>query len=332
MKRRFLIILAIVLVLLCVLYAAVSMLSSQSNIRVEKTEGPLCLLPILGAPPEVELVPGIRFKLDTGSDLSTITEEDLARLDSLGFYAEESFYPVIGRDGNGNINVKTKRYTVSLPLLKYEIRTDSLGKRYGTARWQDANIIHNVEFAPSLTGKSVLGIDFLQKFQIEYQFNNRAIALYLDDPDGYVTCTELIASKAPLIIPMLGKRYFVDFKVDGHAESFFLDTGIKAARIKMPAGEAINSRGRLTDDTIVSALGSFPAKISDNAIVSIGERTGLGSVYYFDTKEEPYAFNPFNLFLQDVLIDFPNRLLKLRPFYKRDNSIPDLVDYVTIED
>ncbi|MDE6265255.1 MAG: hypothetical protein K2M11_08960 [Paramuribaculum sp.] len=332
MKRRFLIILAIVFVLLCVAYAAVSMLSSQSNIRVEKSEGALCYLPILSTPPEVELVPGIRFKLDTGSDLSTITEEDLARLDSLGFYAEESFYPVIGRDGNGSINIKTKRYTVSLPLLKYEIRTDSLGNRYGVGKWKDANIIHNVEFAPSLTGKSVLGIDFLQKFRVEYLFNDRAIALYLDEPDGYVTCTDIIASKAPLSIPMLGKRYFVDFKVDGHAESFFLDTGIRAARIKMPAGEAINSRGRLADDTIVSAIGEFPAKVSDNAIVSIGERTGLGKVYYYDSKEEPYAFNPFNLFLQDALIDFPNRVLKLRPVYKRSHTIPELVSYVTIED
>lgn len=332
MKRRILIVLASVIVLVCVAYAAVSMLSSQSNLRVEKTEGPLCLLPILSNLPEVELVPGIRFKLDTGSDLSTITEEDLARLDSLGFYAKESFYPVIGRDGNGKININTKRYTVSLPLLKYEIRTDSLGSRYGVGRWQDANIIHNVEFAPSVTGKSVLGIDFLQKFRMEFQFNNRVIALYLDDPDGYITCTGLIPSKAPLNIPMLGKRYFVDFKVDGHEESFFLDTGIRDASIKMPIEEAVKSRGQLTTDTIVSALGSFPAKVSDKAIVSMGERIGLGTVYYCDNKEEPYAFNPFNLFLQDVLLDFPNRVLKLRPFYKKDKTIPDLVSYVMIED
>ncbi|MDE6459632.1 MAG: retropepsin-like domain-containing protein, partial [Paramuribaculum sp.] len=315
-------------------YWGICMLSSQDDMKPDRSNGRLCYLPILSSPGEVELIPGLRFKVDTGSDLSTITMSDLELLDSLGFKVEKKLYPVLGRDGAGKLNLDLTRYTVDLPLINYDIVTDSSGDKYGVGSLKNANVLHDVDFSVSKSGMSVLGIDFLEKFKLEYDFNNRAIALYFDDPDtAYVTCAELYASKAPLKMPMLGKRYSLNMKVAGYEGRFFIDSGIREARVKMPADQAeIVHSSELTDGIVESALGQFHAKIFDKALVSIGDRVGLGNVYFYDSKEEGYAISPFNLFLQNVLIDFPEKKLKLFPVYRKDKTIPKLVSRIELID
>lgn len=64
----------------------------------------------------------------------------------------------------------------------------------------------------------------------------------------------------------------------------------------------------------------------------MGDRLVNGLAYYYDSLEEPYAFNPLNLFLQDVLIDFDNCSLSLRPIYNKLSSAPGLVSEVITED
>lgn len=334
MKKRVIIALTFIISLVVLLYLGVCMLSSQDDIRPDRTSGRLCYLPILNSPGEVELIPGLRFKIDTGSDLSTITMSDLELLDSLGFKVHKKMYPVVGRDGAGKINLAFTRYTVDLPLINYEIEVDSAGKKYGVGSLKNANLLHNVDFVVSESGMSVLGIDFLEKFKLEYDFTDRAIALYLNEPDtAYVTCAELYASKAPLKMPMLGKRYSLDMKVAGYEGRFFIDSGIRDARVKMPADQAnIVHSSELTDDTVESALGKFPAKVYGKALVSIGDRVGLGNVYFYDSMEEDYAISPFNLFLQNVLIDFPEKKVKLFPLYRKDKTIPELVTKIELRD
>ncbi|MDE6048808.1 MAG: hypothetical protein K2G09_03850, partial [Paramuribaculum sp.] len=263
MKRKTIVWLAVIILLIAALYSGVCMLSSQDDMHPDTDKAKLCYIPILSAPGEIELIPGLRFKVDTGSDLSTITESDLALLDSLGFSVKKKWYPVIGRDGGGKYNFNLKRYTVDLPLVQYDIKTDDRGKKYGVGRLKDATVLRNVDFVPSTSGMSVLGIDFLEKFKLEYDFTNRAIALYQADPDTtYLTCAELYTSKSLLLMPMLGKRYSLDLKAAGYEGRFFIDSGIKDARIKMPASQVeIVHKADLVDDTVISALGAFPAKV-----------------------------------------------------------------------
>lgn len=310
------------------------MLSSQDDMKADRTSGRLCYIPIIKSPAEVELVPGLRFKLDTGSDLSTITMSDLRLLDSLGFNVTKKWYPVLGRDGNGKLNFDIVRYTVDLPLIHYKVKVDSLGNKYGVGSLKDANVLRNVDFSVADSGLSVLGIDFLEQFKIEYDFTHRAIALYVNDPDTtYITCAELYASNSPVKMPMLGKRYSLDLKVAGYEGRFFIDSGINKVRVKMPSDKVGEMHsGVLSEDTVESAIGRFPAKVYDKVVVNIGDRVGLGNVYFYDTKEEGYAINPFNLFLQNVLIDFPERKLKLFPFFRKDKTIPDLVTKIELHD
>ncbi|MDE5744961.1 MAG: hypothetical protein K2H84_04790 [Paramuribaculum sp.] len=334
MQRKIIIVLAVILLLIAALYSGVCMLSSQDDMHPDTDKAKLCYIPILSTPGEIELIPGLRFRVDTGSDLSTITESDLALLDSLGFSVKKKWYPVVGRDGGGKYNFNLRRYTVDLPLIKYDIKTDSLGKKYGVGRLKDATVLRNVDFAPSTSGISVLGIDFLEKFKLEYDFTNRAIALYQADPDtAYLTCAELYTSKSPLQMPMLGKRYLLDLKAAGYEGRFFIDSGIKDARVKMPASQVeMVHKADIVNDTVVTALGSFAAKVYNRAVVSIGDRVGLGNVYFYDSREEDFAINPFNLFLQNVLIDFPERKVKLFPIYQKNKTIPDLVSGISLID
>lgn len=319
-------------IILATAYIGITLLSSQNSLTAERTEGSLGLLPLRGNPLEIEVIPGLRFKIDTGSDISTITEENLALLDSLGYHYKESFYPVFGRDGNGSTMMETKRYTVSMPLLKYDFVEDSTGRRTAIGHWKSANTLSNIDFAPSRTGQSVLGIDFLQKFKVEYQYNNRAIALYFNTPDGYTKCVSLEPSKNIFTALWLGKRYFSEFSVNGKTNSFFLDTGIRNARIKLPADETSRPIQRLHQETVTSALGSFNVFVDNHADIEMGDRLVNGLAHYYDSLEEPYAFNPLNLFLQDVLIDFDNCSLSMRPIYNKLTSAPGLVSEVITED
>lgn len=335
MKRKKLgVILAVIFLLLVGGYVIVCSRSSQDDMYPDKTDGKLCYVPILTSPAEVELYPGLRFKIDTGSDLSTITESDLAILDSLNYKVKKSWYPVFGRDGAGKIRVTTTRYTVELPMIVYDIVTDSLGIKHGVGYKKKAKKLHNVDFTPSGSGMSVLGIDFIEKFKLEYDFRNRAIALYLSDPDTtYLTCTELYSSRSPLIMPMLAKRYSLDMTAAGYEGSFFIDTGIEKAKVKMPYNDAAERhRAYLEMDTVETTLGLFPALVNRKAVVRIGDRVGLGDVYFYESLEEDYAFNPFNLFLQNILIDFPGRKLKLFPVYQKDKTLPPLVSDIAVVD
>ncbi|MDE6650934.1 MAG: hypothetical protein K2K08_00840, partial [Paramuribaculum sp.] len=65
---------------------------------------------------------------------------------------------------------------------------------------------------------------------------------------------------------------------------------------------------------------------------SIGDRAGLGNAYFYNRQEEGYAISPFNLFLQNVLIDFPEKKLKLFPVYRKDKTIPKLVSRIELLD
>ena len=107
-------------------------------------------------PQYVVIRPGLMFKLDTGSDYSAITERDLHFLDSLGFKATESYYPILGRNGRGDVKLKTKRYTLSLPLYMWDTTTDSLGNIRQNCNYNASNVLANVDFVPASTEFSVL--------------------------------------------------------------------------------------------------------------------------------------------------------------------------------
>lgn len=309
MKSKITITLIAILLCAVISYGFVLSRTSQNDISYDNPDGIVGTMSLSGPQLVAEIAPGLVFKIDTGSDLSTITAEGLAILEKMGYNPRKEIYPVLGRNGVGDIQLSATRYKIDLPFHHKVYENDS------TTYNEIINVIHNVDFAPSKNGLSVLGIDFLQKFKIEYQYHNKALNLYVKLPAGYVQCVDLSYSKALMTSIWLGKRYYIPISIESDENNYFIDTGLQKVGIKLPYHEVKRTLRPLYTDTVLSARGQYSALIDHSAILSCGDRGGAYTAYYYDNDEEEFAMNPFNLFTQDVLIDFIDLKLYLRPTY-----------------
>lgn len=284
--------------------------TSQTELTPHRQSGCIGELAMINSSQFVNIRPELKFKFDTGSDISTITERDLAILDSLGFKCEKKFYPVIGRDGAGDMQYESVRYTVDLPLYCWNVEKDSAESRDYDCQYGSVNVLHNVDFAPSETGFSVLGIDFIEKFKVEFRNSDKIIALHFDTPKGYEHSADMKISGSIVNRVTLGHRYFINLTVDDDTNDYFLDSGIQRAFVKRPADEVPPEGRHITNDTAVSMRGRFPAKVNSNGWLKLGQREGRVKIYYYDSMEEDHAVNIFNLFVEvNVVLDFPNKQL-----------------------
>lgn len=295
------------LVLVALAYIFLGTRTSQQEMTVECAEGMLFDAPLDGEAGFVTVAPGLRFRIDTGSDMSYITPEDLALLDSMGYKVEKKFYPAIGRNTLGKYDYALTRYRVDFPAYCWS--DDSIPQPIEDTK----NVFHNVDFAVSPSDFSVLGIDFLENFMVEHRVNTNSIALYKElAPVDYEQCQVIERRKSPLLWPLMGHRYYVNMAVSHNTSRYFIDSGMRGAFMKLPMADTDNSITTYMDTTMCSFIGEFPAKLDVNTMIQIGTRQGQTGVYYFDSTEEPYATNPFNMQGYNMVIDFPNRRLLFR--------------------
>lgn len=220
-KSKRIIIVSIITIVVFGLYGLMLSFGSHESMYVDRPEGRLCKMPIDGVPSMVTVAPGLVFKIDTGADASSITEKDLATLESLGYKAEHKIYPVFGRNGWGRMNWTFTRFQVDLPLYDYISEEDSLGNISHQIIPESLNVLHDVDFVPSSTGFSVLGVDFLQKFKIEYLCEEKVVALSFDTPEGYEPFAELSVSHSPLKDMWQGNRYYISISVQNIKNDYF---------------------------------------------------------------------------------------------------------------
>ncbi len=306
----------IVLILLVVITAGIviffSTRTSQEDLTAERPTGLLGNLAIT-SPQFVELRPGLVFKIDTGSDYSSITEKDIAFLDSLGYHATVSTYPLVGRNGAGELLYKKERIKVDLPLYKWTSHTDSTGMTIKHCLFNASNVLHNVDFVRTKLPFSVLGIDFLEKFNVEYKASEGLIGLYFNTPDGYEPCATLTPSNSPLNWLTLSHRYYLPVTVDDVTDNYFFDTGTPRAFIKRPLKQLDPDTPHLSPDTVETNRGEYPAEADSDGWIVIGNRQGKHVVYYYDSDEETHSINPLNMFDDiDMLFDFPDQKLYFR--------------------
>lgn len=331
--KRIIIVIACVVMLAGLTYALLCTLSSQNDMKASRPDGLIGVLPLVDQKVKVEPVPGLIFKFDTGSDISTITDSDLQLLRDMGMSVEKKIYPVAGRDGNGRTRICLTRYTVSLPLYDYRFLTDSVsGKVRAVADKASLNVLEGVDFAPSQTGYSVLGVDFIEKFKVAYDYMNGAVRLYFALPQGYEAFNKIYYSRAATDGLWLGKRYYMDMRVDGEMRGFFCDTGIREAMVKMSTSTMSKDTQGILNDTVVTMVSEYPALKNDSEWMEIGSRGGNVKVYYYDNREEPFAFNPLNLFRQDCMIDFAAGEVYLRRYFDVPDQDPPLASSVEIAD
>lgn len=317
MKRKVVKILLVFLAIFMVGYALLFAFDTQGSTTPVRPDSVVASLPLAGTRPvTVRIADGIAFKIDTGSDISCITTDDLEKLRRLGAAIKERHLPMFGRSSNGHIRFASKRYVIDLPLEFYTAHPDSSGIHYTLIRMSERdNVLRNMEFM-LLDGQddmSCFGIDILRHFAIEHLYNEHLIRLHSARPDGYQDFARLKTSYWPSHTPWPGRRFYINLDVDHVSDSYFLDTGLRHAAVKLPSKRSEQSRRRLGTDTLVSQLGMFEAK-TDDAWVECGNRAGTQVAFYCDNDEEPFSVNPLNFFTQDMLIDFTNSSIALRPF------------------
>lgn len=314
MARKIAVAILLLLLLGGILFALAVFRNPQSALKTSRTDTCVGMMRIVDKSPLiVELENGVRFKLDTGSDLTTITEADLAVLDSLGYVNGQSFYWNIGRDGADSFNFEEKSYHINLPLSIFYYDTDSLGKPVEILQRRETALIKDVAFAPAKTGFSVLGIDFLKKFVVEYCPEQNYIAFHTKLPAGYEPVAQINNPYNIFKSPWSNSRYYIDFAVDGNVNSYYIDTGLQVAHVKLPVSDSKNCKRPLSADKLHSFRDTVDALVDDHAWVSCGSRAGTHAAYYCDNSEEPYSVNLFNVFSQDVVIDFPDEQVCLLP-------------------
>lgn len=326
MAKKIVISILALLILAGVLFALAVFRDSQSSLRTSRTDTCVGMMRIVERSPLiVELENGVRFKFDTGSDLTTITEADLAKLDSLGYVNGQSIYWNIGRDGADQFSFEKKSYLINFPLSIYYYETDSLGNFVEMAQRRETALMKDVAFAPSKTGFSVLGIDFLKKFVVEYCPEQNYIALHTKLPEGYEPLAEIRNPYNIFKYPWSSSRYFLDFAVDGNYNSYYIDTGLQMAHVKLPASDVKLCKRHLVSDQLRSFRDTVDALVDYNAWVACGARAGTHAAYYCDNQEEKYAVNLFNVFNQDVVIDFPGRQVCLLPAKRFSHRVNPLL-------
>lgn len=93
MKKKAVIIISVFAAVLLATVVMLYSLSSQDDMTVKNPGNPVCMLPITRNPIHVEFAPGLSFKFDTGSDITTVTKADLEVLKKYGSKVEKSYYP-----------------------------------------------------------------------------------------------------------------------------------------------------------------------------------------------------------------------------------------------
>lgn len=314
--KKILIILIVAVAVVVLGCVSIYSLTSQKDIRLVTDGSTLGRLPIVGPNALVELVPGLTMKLDTGCDFSIITQADLERIKRMGLKVDSTYYPQLGRDRAGHVSLRMRRYHVDVPMGEYIYGTDSAGNNIYEFSGK-VNMIRHVDFVPAEPDEtSLLGIDLLERFIVEYTANPETLTLCTELPDGYNYVDEIHEMKNLADVLTLGHRYYTRLKVERKSNNFFIDTGLRNIHIKLPSEARRRSKRTIVRDTMLQRNHRVPVYIDSSAWAEYGNRAGNYVAFYYDSRfgSEEYAVNPLILFQQDAVLDFPNRKLALRPF------------------
>lgn len=312
MKKVYIILLTVLIAAAGAYLVLLNTLGPQRNLCLANPEASTGRMFLSQTPILVEMAPGVRFKLDTGSGVSTINPSDIEKLREAGINVSPVTLFAVDRDAYARYNFYTEGVRVDFPLYDYDFMTDSTGRAIPVGTPRKVNTLENVDFfvAP---GISTLGIDVMQKMMVEYLYNEQALAFHNRRPKGYQETVELRRSLNPLYFFITGERYYMNVGVDHIYNDYYIDTGLQLAMLKLPSDQADRSGHTLREDSVRTLLNVHKALTDDRAWIELGHRAGYRRASYYDS-EEPYGINPLNIFTQDMLLDFGGGMIYLRPY------------------
>lgn len=319
MKKKIAIYTAIVLVLLVVAFGGLTVYSrstAQGGMKVDVPVDNLGVMP-LSLDNTVELAPGLRFRIDTGTSSNTISPEYIELLRKYGCEVDSSVNIKLTRTSLGKYRVDTKRYTVQLPVHSSTIVSDSTGKRLSAQVDPDnrINTLSNVDFIPTSKGEMPrIGMQVLKRFYVEFMFKEHAIRLWNEMPEEYEEVGGLSHDKN---LFWEGKRYLT-LSVNGNEQRFFINTSMPRVSLLLPLEKATQiDRETVFRDTVPSIFGPLPGVIDYKVWVDWGKRGGNGVGFYTNYGRDDYAVNPFFFLSQDAVFDFGSDRVFLHPVSQR---------------
>ncbi len=255
----------------------------------------------------VTVADGVRMLFDTASSVSTITEKDIERLRELGYNVEEKSTLYLGYDPNENLKFRTKRYRVSLPA--YSIRLsdgNDFCSLFGPANTNGV-FIENLDFILSDDGMSHMGIDIIEKFVVEYSWTTGMVVLRDNVPNHFRAFAEIKTSNTPLDILGAGSKRYINLIVDNRSNDFLLNTAVSRIKLNIPEDDGPKSRRSLRDPYLLN--GKYVDAVREfDQLVKIGDRAKYQDIHRSGARDnsEAYFCNPLNMFVNDVVMDFPN--------------------------
>lgn len=312
MKSRIVIVSLVVLGLVLALVVVYSMHNCQCDIAFSDPRHPTASYPIHRS--VAEITPDVHMLINTGSSVSTISPDDVRRLREHGVKIDSAFFPAFGTDSEDNVVFNTKRYIVSLPapsarvaLTRSICRVDSMGPTPAT--------IDNVTFLPGKPGRlSEIGMDILERFVVEFVPAASLLTLRKDVPEGYTKVASMRRHGTLATTLGAGKRYYVQATVDGNTQEYFLHSGIDRMLVKMPLEDTIYVHAPRIRSCLQVRECAVPVTIS-YGWMQMGNRAGERRITFspFADNGEEHLLNPSTFFVSNVVFDFPNNEIYLRP-------------------
>ncbi len=291
----------------------------QKSVRIERdTVGPF---PICGDESEVELTPGLSFRFSTAAPVSRVTPETLEWLRDKGCVTDSFTRWILSRDNSNTLRVTKKLYRVNLPLSTYHIGAyDSITEKFKVEpeAFGKKGFIYDVDVTiASDDDYNTLGGLFLNNFVVEKSDNSGSIYLHKALPEGYEYLGSFRVGHRLSDMLGTGIRYYFDMKVDHESYSFLINTALTDIAVKMPFDRIDwNVNDAPKKERIIDAAGTQQdAVVDQSSWIEFGNRAGSFRVHYFTDRGENFEMNPFEFFSQDVVLDFPNNAIYLRPFY-----------------
>lgn len=256
----------------------------------------------------ITVAPDVRMQFDSASPVSTITASDLAKLKAAGMDVDSVSTIYVGFDPNRNLTMATRIYQLSIPAPTFEVDPTRSNCTAFSVDYTCPDRIEHVKFLPSADNISHLGMDFIEHFAVEYSWATGMIILHDSVPSGFQKFSTIEKEIAPIdVIFSPAPQYFLNMEVDGRPNDFLIDTSLSRITINVPVNDGVRARVSYHDP--YRFRGSYvKADREPDQLVLIGGRAKYQDIHRSPAVDngEEYFCNPLNMFVNDVVLDFPH--------------------------
>ncbi|MDE6484622.1 MAG: hypothetical protein K2L14_04440 [Duncaniella sp.] len=315
MKKKIVISLIVLVVAVLALGTLISVQSSEFQDGVKFSDDMKvhsAYYPVNGG--MITVSPDVRMGFDSASPVSTITRSDLEKLKAAGMDVDSVSTIYIGFDSERQIAFRNRIYQLSIPAPAFEVDPTRSNCTAFSVDYTTPARIENVRFLLSDDGLSRLGMDFIERFAVEYSWATGMIILHDSVPEGFQKFCDIQSEISPVdVVLSPAPQYFLGMEVDGRSNDFLIDTSLSRITINVPVDDGVRARVSYPDP--YRFRGDYvDASREPDQLVLIGGRAKYQDIHRSPAvdKGEGYFCNPLNMFVNDVVLDFPGKVFYIR--------------------